>query len=93
MVANYEYVEELSGVVSLEEMNRLGRGGLSNLRAVSAGGEIRPLQPGAEVSGLDRSEHREESGATRDEAVSGDRQMKFGRHDEAFRLRHLEYGF
>ena len=82
MVANYEHVEELSGVGSLEEINRLGRGGLSNLRAVSAGGEIRPHRPNAEVSGLDRSEHRGGSGATGDErvsAVSGDRQRVIGR--------------
>lgn len=82
MVANYEHVEELSGVGSLEEINRLGRGGLSNLHAVSAGGEIRPHQPGAEVSRLDRSEHRGGSGATGDEgvsAVSGDRQRVIGR--------------
>ena len=82
MVANYEYVEELSGVGSLEEINRLGRGGLSALRAVSAGGEIRPNQPNAEVSDLDPSEHRGGSGATGDEgvpAVSGDRQRVIGR--------------
>ena len=86
MVANYEHVEELSGVGSLEEINRLGRGGLSNLRTVSAGGEIWPLQPSTEVSGLDLGEHRGGSGATGDErvsAVSGDRQRIFGRDGDS----------
>ena len=79
---NFECVEELSGVGSLEEINRLGRGGLLSLRAVSAVGEILSLQPSAEVSDLDRSEHRGGSRATGDEgvsAISGDRKRVIGR--------------
>ena len=37
MVANYEQVKELSGVGSLEEINRAGRDGLARLRPRSAG--------------------------------------------------------
>ena len=39
MVADYEHVKELSGLGSLEEINQLGRDGLSSLCRVSAGGE------------------------------------------------------
>ena len=77
MVANYEHVKELSGLGSVEEINRLGRDGLSALGAVSAGREIRSQQPGTEIGGLDRSEHRGGSGATGDagvSAISGDRE-------------------
>ena len=37
-VANYEHVKELSGLGSLEEINRVGEDGLSTLCSVSAGG-------------------------------------------------------
>ena len=77
MVANYEHVKELSGLGSVEEINRLGRDGLSALGAASAGREVRSQQPGTEIGGLDRSEHRGGSGATGDEgvsAISGDRE-------------------
>ena len=70
MVANYEHVKELSRLGSVEEINRLGRDGLSALGAVSAGREIRSQQPGTEIGGLDRSEHRGGSGATGDAGVS-----------------------
>ena len=77
MVANYEHVKELSGLGSVEEINQLGRDGLSALGAVSAGREIRSQQPSSEIGGLDRSEHRGGSGATGDagvSAISGDRE-------------------
>ena len=82
MLASYEHVKELSGLGSLEEINRLGRDGLSTLGAVSAGREVRSQQPSSEIGGLDRSEHRGGSGATGDEGVSpvsGNRQRVFGR--------------
>ena len=82
MVANYEHVKELSGLGSLEEINRLGRDGLSTLRTVSAGREVRSQQPSTEIGGLNRSEHRGGSGATGNEGVStvsGNRQRIFSR--------------
>lgn len=39
LVANYEHVKELSGLGSLEEINRVGRDGLSALRQISKGGK------------------------------------------------------
>ncbi len=41
MIASYEHVKALSGLGSLEEINRAGRDGLSALRIVSKGGEVR----------------------------------------------------
>ena len=82
MTANYEHVKGLSGLGSLEEINRLGRDGLSTLCAISTGRKVRSQQPNAEIGGLNRSEHRGGSGATRDEgvsAVSGDRERVSGR--------------
>ena len=82
MVANYGHVKELSGLGSLEEINRLGREGLSTLCAVSAGREVRSQQPGTEIGGLDRGEHRGGSGTARNQRVSpvsGDRERVSGR--------------
>ena len=82
MVANYEHFKELSGLGSLEEINRLGREGLSTLCAVSAGREVRSQQPSSEIGGLNRGEHRGGSGAAGDQgisAVSGDRERVSGR--------------
>ena len=56
--ANYEQVKELSRLGSLEEINRIGRDGLSNLCRVSTGGEVRYNQPGAQGSGIGPGEHR-----------------------------------
>ena len=82
MVANYECVKELSGLGSLEEINRLGRDGLSALRAVSAGREIRYHQPGAASGSVGRGEYRGGSGTARNQRVSpvsGDRERVSGR--------------
>ena len=82
MVANYEHFKELSGLGSLEEINRLGREGLSTLCTVSAGREVRSQQPNSEIGGLNRGEHRGGSGAAGDQgisAVSGDRERVSGR--------------
>ena len=82
MIANYEHVKELSGLGSLEEINRTGRDGLSNLCQVSAGRKIRHNQPGAEGGGIRGSEYRRGSRASRDQGISpisGDSQRFSGR--------------
>ena len=70
MVANFEHVKELSGLGSLAEINGVGRDGLSRLRAISTGREIRVDRTGSPVSGLDSSQHSGGSGTSRDERVS-----------------------
>ncbi len=70
MIANYEHVKELSGLGSLEEINRTGRDGLSNLCQVSAGRKIRHNQPSAEGGGIRGSEYRRGSRASRDQGIS-----------------------
>ena len=76
MIANYEYVKELSGLESLEEINRVGGDGLSSLCELSAGREVRSDQPDAASGGVDRGEHRGGGGTPEHggiPAVSGDR--------------------
>ena len=70
MVANYEYVKELSGVGSLEEINRLGRDGLSNPCRVPAGGKIRHDQSTSAGGGVGSGKHRRGSGTSRNQGVS-----------------------
>ena len=82
MIANYKHVKELSGLGSLEEINRTGGDGLSNLCQVSAGRKIRHNQPGAEGGGIRGSEYRRGSRASRDQGISpisGDSQRFSGR--------------
>ena len=69
-VAKYDDVKELSGLGSLEEINRAGREGLSNLFPISGGGEIRDNQPSATVSGVRPSEYRGGIRTSRDTGVS-----------------------
>ena len=69
-VANYDDAKELSGLGSLEEINRIGRDGLSNLCAFSAGGEIRPDQSGPTGGGVSVGEYSGGSGTPRDRGVS-----------------------
>ena len=69
MVANYEYVKRLSGLGSLEEINRDGRDGLSCLCAVSAGREVRDDQPDPPGGGVGGGEYRGGGGASRVEGV------------------------
>src|SRR5207244_410983 len=45
MVANYEHVTQLSGLGSLEEINRLGGRDLPRLKALSARGAVRADEP------------------------------------------------
>jgi len=76
-IANYETIKELSGLGSLEEINRTGRSGLSDLLSVSKRGAIRPDQSGATGSDIDHGEYRGGSGKTGNEGVSelsGDRE-------------------
>ncbi len=80
-VGNYEQVKELSGLSSLEEINRVGRDGLSRLCAVSTGGKVRPDQPGSAGGSVGSSEHRRGGGAPREQgvsSVSGDSQRFAG---------------
>ena len=80
-VGNYEQVKELSGLGSLEEINRVGRDGLSRLCAVSTGGKVRPDQPDSAGGSVGSSEHRGGGGAPREQgvsSVSGDSQRFAG---------------
>jgi adenine-specific DNA-methyltransferase len=69
MVANFEHAKELSGLGSLEEINRSGRDGLSALGAVSSGRAVRTDQPGSAGGGVGRGEHRGGSGEGGDPGV------------------------
>jgi len=70
MIANYDLVKELSGLGSLEEINRLGRDGLSALRTVSAGGKVRADKSDTTRGDLRSGEHRGGSGTSGNEGVS-----------------------
>ena len=73
-IANYEHVKELSGLGSLEEINRLGRDDLSRLCSISDGGKVRVDQPDQKSSGIGSGEHRggsSEKGHGGVSAVSG----------------------
>jgi adenine-specific DNA-methyltransferase len=63
VVAHYDSVKELSGLGSLEEINRVGREDLSRITKLSAGREVRAHESGAEGGGVSSSEHRGRSGA------------------------------
>ncbi len=69
MIANYERVKELSGLGSLEEINRLGRADLSSFKELSTGGKVWADQPGAKGSGVGAVEHRGGSSANRNGGV------------------------
>jgi len=62
LVANYDIVKELSGLGSLEEINRLGGADLSRLKQLSAGGAVRFNQSDSQSGGIRASEHRGGSG-------------------------------
>jgi len=77
MVANYEYVKQLSGLGSLEEINRLGRDDLSSLRSIPVGRKIRSDQPDQEGGDIDPRQDRGGSSEAGDggvSSVSGDRE-------------------
>ena len=69
-VANYALIKELSGLGSLEEINRVGKDGLSRLCSVSPGREVRHDQSGPAGSGVSRGEHRGGIRTARDQGVS-----------------------
>ena len=82
MVANYELVEELSGLGSVEEINGVGRDDISDLCAVSAGREVRDNRTGSEVGGVGGGEHSRRGGTAREQGVpqlSGDSERVTGR--------------
>ena len=82
MIANYEHVKELSGLGSLEAINRVGRECLSNLCSVSTGGEVRHDQSTSSGSDVGRGKRRGGIRTTRNEGVSpvsGDSQRLAGR--------------
>ena len=82
MVASYEHVKELSGLGSLEEINRVGRDGVSDLCQVPAGGKVRHNQPGEAGVGISGGQHSGGGGTEGDEgvsAISGDRERISGR--------------
>jgi adenine-specific DNA-methyltransferase len=81
MITNYDAVKELSGLGSLEEINQLGRAGLSRLGAISARGKIRADGADQAGGGIHPSEHRGGSGTQRNQgvsAISGDSQRLTG---------------
>jgi adenine-specific DNA-methyltransferase len=70
LVANYEQVAELSGLGSLEEINRLGGSDLPSLKRLCAGRTVRPDEsgpPGGRVGGI---QHRGGGGSGVDGRVS-----------------------
>ncbi|MCG3187459.1 MAG: hypothetical protein IOMNBAOH_02074 [Rhodocyclaceae bacterium] len=81
MVANHEHAKELSGLGSLEEINRAGRSGLSRLGRLSSGGTLRADQPDTQGGRLGGGQHRGGRGAVGDgrvSAVSGGREWLAG---------------
>ena len=69
-IADYECAKELSGLGSLEEINRVGGERLSALVPLSTGGKVRPDRAGPAGGGIGNGEHRGGSGAPRDGGVS-----------------------
>ena len=69
-VANYEHVKELSGLASLEEINRVGKDGLLTLCSISAGGKVRHDQSDPAGSGVGSGEHRGGLRTSRDQGIS-----------------------
>jgi len=81
MIANYEYVKQLSGLGSLEEINRLGRDDLSSLCSIPAGRKIRSDQPDQEGGNIDTRKQRGGGSKEGDggvSSVSRDRQRLAG---------------
>ena len=70
MVANYDIIKELSGLGSLEEINGVGRDGLSNLCELSAGGAVRYDRPSQAGGGVGSGEYSGGGGASGEQGVS-----------------------
>jgi|CXWL01.1.fsa_nt_gi adenine-specific DNA-methyltransferase len=81
LIATYEHVKELSGLGSLEEINRAGRAGLSDIGKLSGGGTVRTNVPSSAGRGVSGGEYRGGSGTGRDAGVPpvpGDRERVTG---------------
>jgi adenine-specific DNA-methyltransferase len=70
MVASYERVKKLSGLGSLEEINRLGRSDLSRFQRVSVGGEVWASESDKASDGIDTVEHHRGGRKERNRGVS-----------------------
>ena len=70
MVAIYERVKKLSGLGSLEEINRLGRSDLSRFQSISVGGEVWASESDKASDGFDTVEHRRGGRKERNGGVS-----------------------
>ncbi len=70
MVANYDIVKELSGLGSLEEINRIGREGLSLVREISQRGEVQHDQSVTSGGGVGSGEHSRGRRTAGNEGVS-----------------------
>ena len=70
MVASYERVKKLSGLGSLEEINRLGRSDLTRFQSISAGGEVWASESDKASDGIDTVEHRRGGRKERNGGVS-----------------------
>ena len=70
LVAPYEHSQKLSGLGSLEEINRLGGADLSGFKRLSAGRALRLDQPNPAGGGVGAVEHRGGSGEDGDRGVS-----------------------
>ncbi len=77
-IANVEIIKELSGLGSLEEINRTGRKGLCDLLKLSKGGKVRTHESAQAGGDIRPGEHRGGSGAAGDEGVSSSSQHRGG---------------
>ena len=68
LAANYVHVKDLSGLGSLEEINRLDGAVLPCFKTRSDGGAVRTDQPGAASSGVGAVQHR---GGSRQDGAGG----------------------
>jgi adenine-specific DNA-methyltransferase len=81
LIANYEQIKELSGLGSLEEINRAGRDDLLRLCSISPGRKVRLDQPDNAGGGFDSGEYSGGSGTHGDRgisSISGDSQRLLG---------------
>lgn len=69
MVARYEFVKRLSGLGSLEEVNRAGSKDTSYFQQLSTRGVVRADISDPSSGGVDSGKHRRGSGKKRDEGV------------------------
>ncbi len=70
MVVAYERLAQLSGLGSLEAINRLGGSDLPRLKRLALGREVRADQSDTQGGGLGAVEHRGGGSASRDQGVS-----------------------